>query len=102
MTVLEKDSHGNWRAEDRIVLDDGRTAELVTHKVYSGSVVTSVQVGRRNGPVFEFTNTDFRTNLKNTVPNRATSKYVAAQHQEVLQGIEQLKLQVAAYYLTHA
>lgn len=101
MTVLEKDMRGNWRAEDSFTVDDGRTAELVTHKVYSGCVVTSVQVGRRNGPVFEFHNEDFRTSVKTTKPARTTEKYILAQHQEVMHGIEQLKLQIAAHYLTH-
>ena len=99
MTVVEKDCRNNWRAEDEIALSNGRAVSIVTSKVYSGAVVTRAQVGVRNGSMFSFTvYEDFSRTLKSTVPGRATAKFVSEQHALALQGLEQLKKDIAAQY----
>lgn len=99
MTVIEKDCRNNWRAEDEFDVGNGRTVSIVTSKAYNGAVVTRAQVGIRKGNVFRFTvYEDFSCTLKSTVPGRVTAKFVSEQHALALQGLEQLKKDIAAQY----
>ena len=99
MTTQSKDCRGNWRAEDMIPLEGGRTVEIVTHKVYSGALLTTAQAGVDDGSMFTYTMyEDYRKDMIAKYYPRITAKIVAEQHAAALKQLETIKAAIAAHY----
>lgn len=96
--ITHKDMRGNWRAETKIDLEDSMILQVLTHKVYSGALVTSAKIHKQEGAfLVHAMYSDFHKCLKST-KTRVTSKAVAEQHGEALRQVEQLKEEVKQFY----
>lgn len=99
MTTVYKDMRGNWQAKDTVPLECGRLLKISTHKVSSGQLVTSAQVGKQDGVFFCYMMyQDFSERLLYSAPARVTSKVVEAQHAEAMAMVPSLIKSVADFY----
>ncbi len=98
MTVVQKSIRGTWEAQDHIELDSSHVLAINTHKVSSGSVVTTATVQIRDGMYLTHRMfTDFSQRLM-TARVRCTEKNVTVQHAEAMTKLSEIKEAVTAHY----
>lgn len=98
-TFISKQHNGNWAARTQFELEAPRWLTIRTTKDSRGRLSTWASVctlkdGFETHVIYE----DYSKVIKTTSPSRVTSKAVEAQHDEVLNTIEALKLDVANFY----
>ena len=80
---LYKNAHGNWACESQIELTDDLVLVIHTTKRYSGNLVTTAQVHKREGQVFLHAPfSDFNKTLISE-SRKATQKATKEQHERV-------------------
>lgn len=83
MMKLYKNAHGNWVCESHIDLTDDLILVVYTSKRFSGNLVTTAQVHRREGEMLSFAPfSDFNKTLMSEA-RRATMKATRDQHEKV-------------------
>ena len=99
MTLIRKDIRGNWKAESKFNLPNGRSLEISTHKVSSGQLITSAIVGKDEGAFFSYVMyQDLSERMVYSAPTKCTGKKVEEQHNHALTLVEDLKTKIAAFY----
>lgn len=101
-TRIAKDMRNNWAAHDEFDLGGDRLLTIRTSKVYSGNLVTSATVGvklKEGLLVSHSPFNDYHRRLHVGTPTRATSKVVAAQHDQALCLLEEVKSEITEFYI---
>ena len=97
--TVSKDMRGAWRAENVIELGNNRILTISTHKTFSGNLVTTATVGKREGAfVSHMMFTDFSKQCALSKPARTTSKVVAEQHGNVMALKDDIVREAVAFY----
>ena len=98
-TRINRDLHGAWQANTRVMLDDKNALRICTHKVSSGALVTSATHVTCDDNGFEsfIVYQNFRK-LVIVKKVRVTEQAVKAQHDAVLLLIDSLKDEMNEYY----
>lgn len=98
-TRINRDLHGAWQANTRVMLDDKNALRISTHKVSSGALVTSATHVTCDDNGFEsfivFQNFHKMVIVKRV---RVTENAVKAQHDAVLLMLDSLKDEMNEYY----
>ena len=98
MNTATYKSHYGWKSETAIDIGNCQEIRIVTMKRFGGALVTNAQCVRVEGDMIShMLFSDFSKSYKNVVV-RCTEKTVLAQHTEVLDQIEQIKADCAAFY----
>ena len=88
MMKLYKNAHGNWVCESHIDLTDDLILVVYTSKRFSGNLVTTAQVHRREGEMLSFAPfSDYNKTIFNE-SCRATRKAVKDQHEQVFSDMD--------------
>lgn len=96
--ITQKDMRGNWRAETDVNLEGPMVLRVLTHKNFSGALITSASVHKRQGDfLVHALYSDFHKCMK-SAKTRVTAKAVAEQHGEALLQIDQLKEEAEQFY----
>jgi hypothetical protein len=99
MTTIRKDLHGGWRAEDIYPLPNDRELHVVTHRVSSGSLVTSANVHlRENGFLTHRMYQDYSRRIFAVKYPRVTKNVVLEQHEDALKEVPGILSEVAVAY----
>lgn len=102
-TRINRDLHGSWQANTRIMLDEKRVLCISTHKTFSKALVTSASIHKLNDDGFEshMMFQDFHKIMIATKV-RVTENNVKAQHDAALLMLDSLKNEVSEYYTNKA
>ena len=100
MTRVQKSIRGTWEAEDRIELGNNRVLKVSTHKVSSGSLVTTATVHLYDGNFLSHRMfTDFSQRLM-TADVRCTERNVTLQHADAMTKLGEIKEAITAWYVS--
>ncbi len=99
MTAVTKSSHGEWRAEDKEMLNDTLELSITTMRRSNGRVATTATVGRREGEfITHRMYQDYNVSLWAVVYTRVTRKVVEEQHKSILKELVAIRQRARDHY----